>query len=668
MCGWRASATGTSGGSTRRRGRAADPDEGKPDRRRAPAAGEVLVANGPAAQSRGASTRDRRVRAPRGHCSERRTTRLAAGHGRRSARSGSPTRRDTSSGELEPEPPTARTSSRDPAPDRTSLIAPYESVRRLRVRRRIALGGGRRDSGATLWRLDPADGQARREDPLPFVPAGVAAGEGAVWVTSLLDDTVARIDPATNRIVRHDPRRARRGQRSPRATARLGRELDRRHRLPRSTRRRTGSSRRSRSAAARRHRRRPGRRLGDGRRIPQQPRSRPRADPDRRALGLQGPLLRWTRDSTLAGAELALLERGRHARRARTDGRGGRRLDRRSPGPPLLRLLGHDNRLRALAKPAGSSTRSASHPDRPARRNEGLALQDFARRRPDVAFVNGTSSAQLHQSGAELLQLPHGRRRLDGRPRHVRVPARSAGAAPSSSSISRTTSSTGRRPPDSSRSSARSAGRSRSGSGSRRDAGLLDVIQQVPASGVDGFFFATYPETVIAFARAYRGLRGDVSAKALPGTSSTGRPEAASVGRVRGLVGGGAIGRGFARYVHRYRRRFPGTWPSPAATSTSSTTTPWRQRSRRWRRSAAICQRRRRLMSALARVRLSSPLGPITLDERGRRSRPTTCSRRQADPLDPRRRPHVRRPLHADRSAPDPDAACVKRTPPPWAR
>ena len=36
---------------------------------------------------------------------------------------------------------------------------------------------------------------------LPFIPAGIAAGAGAVWVTSLLDDSVSRIDPATGRIV-----------------------------------------------------------------------------------------------------------------------------------------------------------------------------------------------------------------------------------------------------------------------------------------------------------------------------------------------------------------------------------------------------------------------------------------------------------------------------------
>jgi len=52
----------------------------------------------------------------------------------------------------------------------------------------------------TLWRIDPATGDVAATVPLPFAPKDVAVGEGAVWVTSQLDDTVARIDPETNAI------------------------------------------------------------------------------------------------------------------------------------------------------------------------------------------------------------------------------------------------------------------------------------------------------------------------------------------------------------------------------------------------------------------------------------------------------------------------------------
>jgi YVTN family beta-propeller protein len=51
-----------------------------------------------------------------------------------------------------------------------------------------------------VWRIDPATGEITAEIRLPFAPKDVAAGAGAVWVTSQLDDTVSRIDPRTNRI------------------------------------------------------------------------------------------------------------------------------------------------------------------------------------------------------------------------------------------------------------------------------------------------------------------------------------------------------------------------------------------------------------------------------------------------------------------------------------
>ena len=52
-----------------------------------------------------------------------------------------------------------------------------------------------------LWRLDPVSRRVAAVMAVPFAPGGVAAGLGAVWVTAQLDDRVLRIDPATNRIV-----------------------------------------------------------------------------------------------------------------------------------------------------------------------------------------------------------------------------------------------------------------------------------------------------------------------------------------------------------------------------------------------------------------------------------------------------------------------------------
>jgi DNA-binding beta-propeller fold protein YncE/predicted Ser/Thr protein kinase len=55
-------------------------------------------------------------------------------------------------------------------------------------------------SDRTLWRIDPASAKLAATIRLPFAPTDVAAGAGAVWVTSELDDTVYRVDPATNEI------------------------------------------------------------------------------------------------------------------------------------------------------------------------------------------------------------------------------------------------------------------------------------------------------------------------------------------------------------------------------------------------------------------------------------------------------------------------------------
>jgi YVTN family beta-propeller protein len=53
----------------------------------------------------------------------------------------------------------------------------------------------------SVWRVDTATGKLAATIRLPFIPGAVAAGDGGVWVTSVLGDTVSRIDPKTNRIV-----------------------------------------------------------------------------------------------------------------------------------------------------------------------------------------------------------------------------------------------------------------------------------------------------------------------------------------------------------------------------------------------------------------------------------------------------------------------------------
>ena len=51
-----------------------------------------------------------------------------------------------------------------------------------------------------VWRIDPGAGAPAARISLPFAPKDIAVGEGGVWVTSQLDDTLSRIDQATGEI------------------------------------------------------------------------------------------------------------------------------------------------------------------------------------------------------------------------------------------------------------------------------------------------------------------------------------------------------------------------------------------------------------------------------------------------------------------------------------
>jgi DNA-binding beta-propeller fold protein YncE len=53
-----------------------------------------------------------------------------------------------------------------------------------------------------VFRINPGTRRVVHTIQLPFPPGGIAAGDGAVWVTDQLGDVVARIDPARNQLVR----------------------------------------------------------------------------------------------------------------------------------------------------------------------------------------------------------------------------------------------------------------------------------------------------------------------------------------------------------------------------------------------------------------------------------------------------------------------------------
>jgi YVTN family beta-propeller protein len=85
-------------------------------------------------------------------------------------------------------------------PDVQSLLTAYRTLEGVTVGRGAVWVEGD-PFGREVWRVDPEGARVVATIRLPFVPKAIAAGEGAVWVTSLLDDSVARIDPRSNRIV-----------------------------------------------------------------------------------------------------------------------------------------------------------------------------------------------------------------------------------------------------------------------------------------------------------------------------------------------------------------------------------------------------------------------------------------------------------------------------------
>ncbi len=95
-------------------------------------------------------------------------------------------------------------------PDESNLLTAYQTFDGLAAGEGAAWLAGD-PLGREVWRIDPRTLRVSGTLGLRFVPKAIAAGAGAVWVTSLLDDTVSRIDPQTGRIV---------------STIRVGREPD----------------------------------------------------------------------------------------------------------------------------------------------------------------------------------------------------------------------------------------------------------------------------------------------------------------------------------------------------------------------------------------------------------------------------------------------------------
>ena len=273
-------------------------------------------------------------------------------------------------------------------PDRRSFVSAYAAFDGLAVGQRDVWVAG--DAfGRTVWRIDPATRRVVARIRLPFVPGSIAAGEGAVWVTSLLVDTVSRIDPATNRIT---------------VTIPVGRGVA-------------------------------GIAAGDGavwvanafdesvsridpqtnqvsatiplRGVPQQiatgsggvwvTTTRPPASPPANAIKIgllsdcRGVYAHY--NDMLAGAELPLIEHGGRRAGAITDGIDGVSIG----GRPVKLYFDCADGTTASGLRSAHRLVEQEHVNiliGPVTGDEELALQDYARRHPGIAFLNGVASAQ----------------------------------------------------------------------------------------------------------------------------------------------------------------------------------------------------------------------------------------------------------------------------------
>ena len=334
--------------------------------------------------------------------------------------------------------------------------------------------------GDMVARIDPARNRIVKKVRVGRGARGVASGHGSLWVANSIDGSVSRIDPKTNRIVAtipvgHDPRDV---VVSP-----------------------------------------------DGVWVTSSPSKPVNEAPGTIGIGVLSDCKgRYsnTRDATLAGTDLALLERG-----------GKRGGPDPADGVEGVSVNGHPIRL--VFGCSDTTTASALSEARrlvdevgvrvligPLGGNQGLALQDLARRRPGVAFVNGSASAQLlhpapnffsfHTDGAGWTAGlgTYAYRTLGWR--HAVLVAdleddvfnwtQAAGFVAEFCSLG--------------------------GTITKRvwvPAGTQDysaVIVGLPSSGVDGFFFATCPPTALAFANGYPGLTANISSKVITGIFSDG--------------------------------------------------------------------------------------------------------------------------------------------------
>lgn len=386
----------------------------------------------------------------------------------------------------------------------------------------------------------------------------------------------------------------------------------------------------------------------------------------------------FTQSKTAAGADLPLLERGAKlvsptptdgVKDATVAGRSVRLVFGCADGTSVSGLA----EARRLVESAGADVVIG-----PVTGDEELSLQAYARRRPGTAFINGSGSSQVldpapnffsfHTDGAQwtaglgsyAYHTLGWRNVVELVDPDIFDWAQAAGFDAEFCSLG--------------------------GSILKRiwinpsTSDFTDAIGRVPHSGVNGFFVASGTRIETALANNYIGLRGNVSKRLLGGVLSD-PPQPALGTRINGQVIAERVGGPhLAAFDHRLLQAFPSAnrftfagdvfvldyYTAMKATLAALVAV-----------GGDLSHGERRLRAALARLRLVTPTGVVTLDADHQAVAPNYL--RRVDRWDGTKETPVRTIRRVDPTfggyftkrdgPPGPTTpVCRRRRPPPWAR
>ena len=553
--------------------------------------------------------------------------------------------------------------------DESNVLSAYRTFSDMAVDRRHVwvLGDA---FGRSVWRSrSGSDAAVITTISLPFVPGAIAAGDGGVWVTSLLGDTISRIDPDTGALVatvrvpagvtdlavgngvvwvassaarvisRIDPK-------TNRVVARIPTE-------------------------------------GTPTAIAVGPKdvwlTTTAPDPivPEGVIGIgviadcSGPVGAWYEQS-LAGAELPLLDRGGRRGGANAGGIVGARI----AGKPVHLALGCADgtgtsalrEARRLVEQVGVRVLVG-----PTRADEQLALAEYAQRRPDVVFVNTAAGQQLRPppnvfsftldgAGWAAGLGAYAYKKLGWRTAVTVTDfddpsfnwAQAAGFAAEFCSLGGTIAGHVAVPPNSQE--------------------YATTVAPIPTKGVDGIFAAAGQSTVLTLARSYPGFRGRLSKKLLVG--ALGSPALKDLDQEAWGIAEGIpwLSEGERRYRYGVdlAKYFPARFPSLGFFDITYRDAMTAVVTALARTGGDLSGNAEALRRALADLTLHSPLGRIRLDA-DRQAIGTSRLVRFPESTIVRRVAGIEHTYDGYFSADDPAPStatptCKHGDPPPWAR